>query len=117
MALLNFLPRKRNQRPIKMNKLNKAPIIASIVMLFLAILPMPYGYYMLIRFVVCGTGIYVAYNAKNLNKQGWMWTMGFIALLFNPLILIPLDRATWGLVDLAVAILFIVLLVRIKNVA
>jgi uncharacterized membrane protein len=98
-----------------MNKLNKTPLIVSIVMLFLAILPMPYGYYMLIRLVVCGTAIYVAYYAKQVNREKWMWAMGFIALLFNPLILIPLDRATWSLVDLAVAILFIVSLVKIKN--
>ena len=97
------------------SKIIKTPIIISIIMLFLAILPFPYGYYMLIRLVICVTAIYVAYNAKNLNKQSWMWTMGFIALLFNPIILIPFDRVTWSLVDLVVAILFIIFLVKIKN--
>ncbi len=98
-----------------MNKLNKTPIIVSIAMLFLAIFPMPYGYYMLLRLVVCGTAIYVAYYAKQMNKQRWMWAMGFIALLFNPIIPIPLDKVTWSLVDLAVAIILLIGLKKLKT--
>jgi len=94
----------------------RPPIIISTIMLLLAILPIwPYGYYMLLRLVVCGTAIYVAYNATKINKQGWMWTMGFIALLFNPLIPIHLDKTTWSIINLAVATVIIVLLFKIKK--
>lgn len=98
-------------------KINKTPIVISIIMLFLAILPFPYGYYILLRLIICGTSVYLTWFAKNINRQGWMWTMGFIALLFNPIIPIPLDKVTWSLVDLVVVILFIVFLVKIKNVS
>lgn len=97
-----------------MNKLNKTPITISIVMLLLAILPMPYGYYILLRLIVCGTTIYLTWLAKTIDRKGWMWTMGFIALLFNPLILIPLDRATWSLIDLVVAVTFFVSMFKLK---
>ena len=98
-----------------MNRLNKVPIVISIVMLLVAILPMPYGYYTLVRLVVCGTAIYLTWFAKTINRQGWMWIMGFITLLFNPLIPIYLDRGTWSLVDLAVVVVFITSLFKMKN--
>ena len=100
-----------------MNKFNKTPIVVSIIMLFLAIAPMPYGYYTLLRLVVCGTAVYLTWFAKTINRQGWMWTMGFTALLFNPLIPIHLDKTMWGLIDLVVAITLVIVLVKFKNIA
>ena len=96
------------------NKNTKIPVVISIIILFLAILPMPYGYYTLLRLVVCGIAIYLTWFAKVINRQGWMWVMGFIALLFNPLMPIHLDKATWSLIDLVVAVVFIVALFKIK---
>lgn len=75
-------------------------------MLLLAMLPMPYGYYILLRLIVCGTAIYLTWYTKTINRRGWMWTMGFISCLFNPFIPVFLDRATWGLIDLVLAIIF-----------
>ncbi len=96
-------------------KINKTPIIISIAMLLLAIPPIwPYGYYTLLRLVVCGSAIYLTWFAKSINRQGWMWTLGFIALLFNPLIPIRLDKATWSLVDLMVAIIFFASMFKLK---
>ncbi len=96
-------------------KINKIPIVISIIMLLLAIPPIwPYGYYTLLRLVVCGTAVYIVWNTKKLNKKRWMWIMGFIALLFNPLIPIYLDKATWSFIDLVVAIIFIVSIFKIR---
>ncbi len=98
-----------------MNKLNKIPIIISVIILFLAIFPMPYGYYTLLRLVVCGTAIYIVYNAKKINRQSWMWVMGIIALLFNPLIPIYLNKGVWVIIDIIVAITFCVSFLQIKD--
>lgn len=95
-------------------KIIKVPIVVSIAMLFLAILPLPYGYYTLLRLVVCGTAVYLTWFAKTINKQGWMWAMGFIALLFNPLIPIHLDKTSWVFIDLVVAIIFSITLFKLK---
>lgn len=85
-------------------------------MLFFAIPPgWPYGYYTLLRLVVCGTSTYVAIKAKETKQNFWMWGMGFIAVLFNPLIPIHLDKGLWTIIDLVVAVIFIKLCVEIKN--
>lgn len=95
-------------------KIKKLPIAISIVMLLLAIFPMPYGYYTLLRLVICGTAIYVAYYTKKINKQKWMWTMIVTALLFNPLFQIHLDKSLWSIVDVIAACLFITFLFQNK---
>jgi hypothetical protein len=83
-----------------------ARIIAAIL-LFLALDRHPYGYYELLRFVVCGVSIYGLYFSAKLEKIGWAFTFGIIAILFNPLIPIYLRRGTWQFIDLAVAVLLL----------
>jgi len=83
----------------------KPPIIISIVMLLLALLPLPIGYYSLLRFVVCITTCFLAWQSYNIQKMPWMWTMGMIALIFNPLIPLYLGRELWFMVDIVVAII------------
>ena len=94
----------------------KIPAIVSITMLLLA-LPegWPYGYYILLRWVVCGSSAYIAFVANGVERRGWMWGMGFIALLFNPLVPVHLDKATWTLIDLAVAVVFVIALVEFRK--
>ena len=84
-----------------------ARIIAAIL-LFLALDRHPYGYYTILRFVVCGVTAYGVYYALELQKKGWAWAFGIIAILFNPLIPIYLRKATWQFIDLAVAILLLI---------
>ena len=84
-----------------------ARLIAAIL-LFLALAEHPYGFYKILRFVVCGVTAYGAYFSKNLARIGWAWTFGIIAVLFNPLIPVHLDRDTWAIIDVIVAIVIIV---------
>jgi len=81
-----------------------ARIIAAIL-LFLALDRHPYGYYKLLRFVVCGVTAYGAYFAASIEKVVWVWIFGIIAVLFNPFIPIRLDRDFWAFFDIAVAII------------
>ena len=83
--------------------------IAAAIMLFLALARLPYGYYTLLRFVVCGTTAYGAYFAPTEQKKpAWAWTFGIIAVLFNPFLPIHLIRGTWAFIDVAVALLLVV---------
>ena len=91
------------------------PVIISIVMLFLAISHMPHNYYYLVRFVVCGSSLYVFYCIQKLGKQGWIWTILLIALLFNPVIPIPLRKAAWSMIDFSTALFFIIFLVSNRS--
>ncbi len=77
--------------------------IAAAILLFWALDRHPYGYYTLLRFVVCGVTAYGAYFAAEVKQTGWAWIFGVVALLFNPLIPIHLRRDTWAIIDLGVA--------------
>ncbi len=74
-------------------------------MLLIALAPLPYGYYTLLRLVVCVSAGTVAYLSWPKHAA---WSVGFIvvALLFNPLIIVALDRGTWAPIDVGVAILY-----------
>ncbi len=74
----------------------------------------PYGYYTLLRWVVCGVACFTAWQAFEWKRIGWVWLAGFVALLFNPLIPVHLSREIWVPVDLLVAVFFIVAVVVLK---
>lgn len=67
-----------------------------------------YGYYKILRWVVCGVGTYSAFVAMSSEKTSWAWALGITAMVFNPIIPIHLDRDTWAVIDIAAAILFVV---------
>lgn len=77
--------------------------IIAAIMLVWALDRHPYSYYTLLRFVVCGVSAYGVYFAIELNKQGWAWILGIVAILFNPFVPVYLDRSTWAIIDLGVA--------------
>jgi hypothetical protein len=91
-----------------------SPLIAA-AMLLGALADLPYGYYQLLRFVVCGVGAYIAYMAYNWQKIWVVWLFGFIALLFNPLIVIHLSRELWQPIDFICAVLFIIVAFGLKK--
>jgi len=82
--------------------------IITVILLFWALDRHPYGYYKLLRFVVCSVTVYGTYFSAKLEKIGWVWTFGIIAILFNPLIPIYLGKGTWQIIDLAVGILLLI---------
>ena len=91
------------------------PSIIAAVMLLGALAEWPYGYYQLLRFVVCGASVFVAFKAYEWQKIWAVWMFGFIALLFNPLIPIHLTREIWQPIDFVCAILFIVMTFVLKK--
>ena len=82
-------------------------ILAAMMLLCLA--PMPYGYYMLVRFVAMVVFGLIAYRYYMIHKKVAMWVFIVLALLFQPLYKIALGRVTWNVVDVLVAILLIAL--------
>lgn len=83
------------------------PAAVAAFMLLAALGYWPYGYYQLLRFVVCGVSAYVAFMAYQWQKLWATWLFGFVAILFNPLIPIHLSREFWHLIDVTCALLFI----------
>lgn len=70
---------------------------------------MPYGYYILVRFVAAVGFAVFAYDYYEKQKMSLSVTFGALALLFQPFIKIALGRALWNVVDIVVAIGLIVI--------
>ena len=100
---------------MKTSKKNILTIIAS-GFLFVALFDgLSYGYFTFLRFVVCAVGFYLAYKIYEDNKESlWVWSFAGIAVLFNPIFIIHLERGTWVIIDLIIGIFF-VLSMFIKN--
>lgn len=89
--------------------------LLSAIMLLLAIPEFfPYGYYTLLRWVVSAGAVFLVYISHQLKKTFWVFLMALIALLFNPIAPIHLDKETWVIINLIVAVLFLVSIFKTK---
>lgn len=77
----------------------KAVIFITAGMLFVGALPLPYGYYMLLRFVACGVFAWAAFVTYEKNEEVLPWVFGILAIVFNPLIKIHFPKEIWAVVD------------------
>lgn len=80
-----------------------------VLALLVCLAPMPYGYYMLIRVVATILFVIFAGQYYIARKEELAITFGILAFLFQPLIKIPLGKDVWNMVDVAVAILLLIL--------
>ncbi|MFC1771175.1 DUF6804 family protein [Candidatus Margulisiibacteriota bacterium] len=93
-----------------MKKIIILKTIAILTLLF-ALADNPYGYYQLLRWFICGLSAYLAYQNYSHNRNVWLWIFVCIAVLFNPIAPIHLNRETWQPIDIFVAILFFISIV------
>ena len=91
------------------------PSIVSASLLLGALVDLPYGYFLFLRLVVCFSASFVAYKAYEWKKIWATWLFGFIALLFNPLVIIHLSREIWMPIDIVCAAFFIVSIILFKE--
>lgn len=82
------------------------------ILLFLCLAPMPYGYYILVRYVSMVIFGLTAYQYIQKNKTALVVTFGALAVLFQPFFKVALGRVVWNIVDVLVAIFLIVLWVK-----
>lgn len=81
--------------------------VTAAVMLILAVASLPYGYYLLLRWVVTAIAVWSAVVEWQSGRDGWAWVFGFVAIAFNPLFPAFFDREIWFLIDLAAAAAFV----------
>jgi hypothetical protein len=78
------------------------PLFLILIPLLLAcLLPMPYGYYQLVRVVASAAFAFLAYQER---ENSLLWVFVGLALLFQPFEKIALGRSLWNVVDIAVAV-------------
>jgi len=88
-------------------KINSIFLIAGIA-LFIALGDVPYAYYQLLRFFICGVGAYGAYLTYQQKKTGWTWILGIVALIFNPFVKFHLAKEAWKFMDFIGGMIFLV---------
>ena len=83
-----------------------ASLIATIAVI-IGFASLPYGYYMLLRLLLCGVGLFFLLGVK-LRLQNWQrWALGGLAVLYNPLWPIRLgEKGIWEVVNVATVVLF-----------
>jgi hypothetical protein len=91
------------------------PCIIAAVMLLVALGDWPYGYYQLLRFVVCGVSLYVVFVASTWIKLWAMGLFGIVAVLFNPLIPVHFSREMRQMINFICALLFAVVAFILKE--
>jgi len=89
--------------------------IIAIALLFWALAQHQFGYFVILRWVVCGVSIYCSYLSYSMINIPWTLVFGFVALLFNPLAPIRLDRHTWAYLDIAIGFLLLSSIIFIKE--
>jgi hypothetical protein len=90
-------------------------ILASVLLFWAALSHHPSSYYTLLRWVVFGAGAYSVYVAVAFNQISWAWCFGLIALFFNPLIPVWLNRATWVNIDVAAGVILILSIFTLRR--
>ena len=61
----------------------------------------PYGYYVLLRILVCGSCVLLANLSAASGLKNWTWLLGGLAVLYNPIFVIHLDRDLWSVINFA----------------
>ncbi|MFA7255471.1 MAG: DUF6804 family protein [Candidatus Omnitrophota bacterium] len=87
----------------------KVMLLVAALMLCVAVIPtLPYAYYILLRFIVCGAAVYAAFKLRNNSSlSGHFIPLLIMAILFNPLAPVYLTPLIWLVVDLAGAVYFL----------
>ena len=77
-------------------------------MLFWALNPdNPYGYYILLRWVLCGVFAYLTFHSLEREKEGLVWVLGITALIYNPIIPVHLNRELWSIINIVTVVIAI----------
>ena len=77
-------------------------LLACILLLCLA--PLPYGFYVLVRFISFAIFAWFAIDSYKTKKESICFIFIILALLFQPFAKIALGRTIWNVVDILVAI-------------
>ena len=91
-----------------MAKANKLLWIVPIALLLIALFSLPYYYYQLMRWCICGCAAYLAYQ-HYIEKGSGFLTVIFIviAIVYNPIEPIHLFREAWIVINIITVFVFL----------
>lgn len=94
-----------------LTSLEKASLILAIA-LILCLLPLPYGFYTIVRLATAVISGCWAYSFYKHRKTSFAISSVAIALLFQPFLKIALDRFTWNVIDVILAVLIVLMVLK-----
>lgn len=88
-----------------MSKLSTASILCIIaaVASVVGLAKLPYGYYTLLRFLVCAACVAAWFALAEAGRQRAAIPAIVLGLIYNPIIRVHLDRETWEVLNVASA--------------
>ena len=93
----------------------KKLLIISAIALVACLLPLPYGFFTLIRFSMMVIFAVLTYNFNQQKNNTLAITFSALALLFQPFLKITLGRTVWNVVDVVLALFLLFLFFRNKQ--
>src|SRR5438552_17126734 len=69
-------------------------VVAAGLLVYAAVQRHPYSFYTLLRWICCPIFGYSAVSAYENKRVPWTWIFGVLALLYNPIFRVHLDRST-----------------------
>ena len=84
--------------------LSNAIRIVFLILFFLCLADMPYGYFQFVRFASAAFFSFAAYHENEKGSKELAVVFLVLAILFQPFIKISLGRALWNVVDVIVAV-------------
>lgn len=74
------------------------------ILMLIAVADNPYGYYQFLRVATVILSLFIAYAIyKSDEENKTVWFFVAVAVLFNPLLPIYLDKSLWVVIDILVA--------------
>ena len=74
-------------------------LIAAVTLVFAAAEKQPDSFYTLLRWVCCAVFAYSAVTSFQVKRVLWLGIFAVLAVLFNPIFPLPLDRTQWIVAD------------------
>jgi hypothetical protein len=85
------------------------------IALAIGLLPMPYGYYVLLRFFFCGLSLFYLTRPVGI-RESEKWVLVGLVVLYNPLVPVELgNKVLWTIVNLGTVMYFTVLNRRVTR--
>jgi hypothetical protein len=90
--------------------------IAAVILLFVALIHLPIGYYTFLRIAITCIAVYNAYEVRHDANKLWMIFFIVAAIVFNPIIPIYLrHKSEWMPVDIIFGVVFLTSVIANKN--
>jgi FtsH-binding integral membrane protein len=91
-----------------------APLLIAVALLFVGAAGMPYGYYTLLRVVVCFVFAWASVESFKRNVAALPWLFGTLAILFNPVWKVYFPKLVWSALDIGAA-MFLLLTAKLVS--